>query len=70
MQPEICEIELVTRLIDQNDVSDESSQSLTLQNAIDEQCVECGVVLMQPSQQTHDNTNVDESRMMAVMKQY
>jgi hypothetical protein len=49
MQSEIHEIELVIRMIDRNDVSDESSQSLTLPKAIDEQGVECGVVLMQPS---------------------
>jgi hypothetical protein len=32
------------------DVGDESSRSLTLPEAIDEQHVECGVMLTQPSQ--------------------
>jgi hypothetical protein len=45
-------IELVTRMVSQNDVDDESSRSPTLPKAVDEQHVKCGVVLTQPSQET------------------
>ena len=49
---EIHGIELVARKIAQNDVGHESSRSPTLPEAVDEQHVECGVVLTQPSQET------------------
>jgi hypothetical protein len=52
MKLEIHGIELFTKMVTRNDVGDESSQSLTLPEAIDEQHVECGVVLTQPSQAT------------------
>jgi hypothetical protein len=45
---EIHGIELVTRMVGRNDVGDESSRSSTLSVAVDEQHVECGVVLLQP----------------------
>jgi hypothetical protein len=57
MKSEICGIELVVRMVGRNDVGDESSRSLTLPKAVDEQCVECGVcgvVLTQPLQETQD----------------
>jgi hypothetical protein len=45
MKSEIHEIELVARMVSQNDVGDESSQSATLPEVVDEQHVECGVVI-------------------------
>jgi hypothetical protein len=45
IKSEIRGIELVARMVARNDVGDESSQSLTLPEAVDEQHVECGVVL-------------------------
>jgi hypothetical protein len=56
MKSEIHGIELVTRMVARNDIGDESSWSLTLPEAVDEQHVEYGIVLMQPSQQTQDDT--------------
>jgi hypothetical protein len=41
-------------MIARNDVGDESSRSPTLPEAVDEQHVECGIVLTQPSQETQD----------------
>jgi hypothetical protein len=35
-------------MVGQNDVGDESSRSPTLSEAVDEQDVECGIVLTQP----------------------
>jgi hypothetical protein len=49
MKSEIRGIELVARMVTQNDVGDESSRSPTLPEAVDEQHVECGVMLTQPS---------------------
>jgi hypothetical protein len=49
MKSEIYEIELVTKMVARNDVGDESSRSLTLPEAVDEQHAECGIVLTQPS---------------------
>jgi hypothetical protein len=49
MKSEIHIIELVARMVDQNDVDDKRSRSLTLPKAVDEQHVECGVVFTQPS---------------------
>jgi hypothetical protein len=49
MKLEICEIELIARMVAWNDIGDESSWSPTLFEAVDEQHVECGVVLTQPS---------------------
>jgi hypothetical protein len=39
-------------MVGQTDVDDESSRSSTLPEAVDEQGIECGVVLMQPPQET------------------
>jgi hypothetical protein len=50
IKSEIRGIELVARMVVRNDVSDESSRSPTLPKAVDEQHVECGVVLTQSSQ--------------------
>jgi hypothetical protein len=49
MKLEICEIELIARMVAWNDIGDESSRSPTLFEAVDEQHVECGVVLTPPS---------------------
>jgi hypothetical protein len=47
MKSEIREIELVARMVARNDVGDESSWSLTLPEAVDEQHIECGIILTQ-----------------------
>jgi hypothetical protein len=60
MKSEIYRIELVTRMVAQNDVGDKSSRSLTLSKAVDEQHIECGVVLTQPSQETQVDTDPEE----------
>jgi hypothetical protein len=52
MKSEICGIELIARMVARNNVGDESSRSPTLPEAVDEQHVECGIVLTQPSQET------------------
>jgi hypothetical protein len=54
MKSEIRGIEFVARMVAQNNVGDESSQSLILPEAVDEQQVECGIVLTQMLQETHD----------------
>jgi hypothetical protein len=53
-----------------NDVGDESSQSPTLSEVVDEKGIECGVVLTQPSQETQNDTDADDPPLLAVMKQY
>jgi hypothetical protein len=53
---DIREIELVPRMVAHNDICDESSRSPTLPEAVDEQHIECGVLLTQPSQETQDDT--------------
>jgi hypothetical protein len=60
MKSEIHVIYLVAIMVGSNDVGDESSRSLTLPEAVDEQGVECGVVLTQLLQETQDDTNADE----------
>jgi hypothetical protein len=55
IKSEIHVIELVARMVARNDVGDESSRSLTLPEVVDEQHVECGVLLTQPLQETHDD---------------
>jgi hypothetical protein len=47
-------------MVGQNDVGDESSRSPTLSEAVDEQDVECGIVLTQLLQETHDDSDADE----------
>jgi hypothetical protein len=49
MKLEIRGIELVARMISRNDIGDESSRSPTLPEAVDEQHIECGVMLTQLS---------------------
>jgi hypothetical protein len=61
MKSEIREIELVARMVAWNDIGDESSRSLTLPEAVDEQHIECGVVLTQPSQETQADIDPEES---------
>jgi hypothetical protein len=51
MKSEIRGIELIGRMVAQNDVGNESSQSSTLPEMVDEQRIECGVMLTQPSQE-------------------
>jgi hypothetical protein len=69
IKSEICGIELVTKLVARNNVGDKSSQSPTLPEAVDEQHVECGVVLTQSSQETQANTDAEEPPSLPVMKQ-
>jgi hypothetical protein len=49
MKSEIHGIELVAIIVVWNDVDDESSRSPTLPEAVDEQHIECDVVLTKPS---------------------
>jgi hypothetical protein len=56
MKSEIRGIELVARMVARNNVCDESSWTSTLPEAVDEQHVECGILLTQPSQETQDDT--------------
>jgi hypothetical protein len=65
MKLEIHGIELFTKMVTRNDVGDESSQSLTLPEAIDEQHIECGVVLTQLSQATQDDLDAYEPPFIA-----
>jgi hypothetical protein len=69
MKSEIHIIELVARMVGQNDVGDKRSRSLTLPKAVDEQHVECGVVLTQPSQETQDDTDAMSPTSLAIIKQ-
>jgi hypothetical protein len=68
MKSEIHRIELVTRMVGRNDLGDKSYLSPTLLEAVDEQDVECDVVLTQLSQETQDDTNADELLLLVVMK--
>jgi hypothetical protein len=52
MKSKICEIELVARMVGQNNVGDKSSRLLTLMEVVDEQGIECGDVLTQLSQES------------------
>jgi hypothetical protein len=61
IKSEIYGIELVARMVARNDVSDESSRSPTLPEAVDEQHVEAGIILTQPSQETQADTDLEES---------
>jgi hypothetical protein len=65
MKSEIHEIELIARMVAWNDVGDESSWSLTLPEAVDEQHVECGILLTQPSQETQADTDAEEPPFVA-----
>jgi hypothetical protein len=60
MKSEIRGIELVARMVTRNDVDNESAWSSILPEAVDEQHVECGVVLTQPSQETQADTDPEE----------
>jgi hypothetical protein len=60
MKSEIHEIELVERMVGRDDIDDDSSRLSTLPEVAVEQGVECGIVLTQPSQETHDDTDADE----------
>jgi hypothetical protein len=65
VKSEIHEIELVARMISRNDVGDESFRSQTLPKAVDEQHIECGIVLTQPPQETQVDTDVKETPLVA-----
>jgi hypothetical protein len=65
MKSEIHEIDLVARMVARNDVGDESSQSLTLPEAVDEQHVKCGVVLTQLWLEIQADTDVEEPPFVA-----
>jgi hypothetical protein len=65
MKLEICGIELVATMVAQNNVGDESSQSPTLPEAVDEQDIDCGVMLTQPSQETQDDIDADDPPFVA-----
>jgi hypothetical protein len=69
MKSEICGIELIARMVAQNNVGDESSRSLTLPEVVDEHHVKCGIVLTQPSQETQVDTDPEEPHSLVVMKQ-
>jgi hypothetical protein len=60
IKSEIRGIELVARMVIQNDVGDKSSRSPTLPEVVNEKHIECGVVLTQPSQETHTDTDLEE----------
>jgi hypothetical protein len=60
IKSEIYMIELVARMVAQNDVGDESSRSLTLPEVVYEQHVEYGIVLTQLSQETQADTDAEE----------
>jgi hypothetical protein len=60
MKSEIRGIELVAKIIAWNDVGDGSSRSPTLPEAIDDEHVECGIVLTQLTQETQDDIDTDE----------
>jgi hypothetical protein len=56
---------LVARMVAHNDVGDESSRSSTLTDALDEQHIECGILLTQSSQETLDDTDVEDLPFVA-----
>jgi hypothetical protein len=56
MKSEIHGIEFVSRMVARNDVGDESSRSPSLPEAVDEQHVDCAILLTQLSQETQDDT--------------
>jgi hypothetical protein len=60
MKSEICGIELVVRMVAQNNVGDKSYRSPTLPESVDEHHIECGIMLTQPSQETQVDTNSEE----------
>jgi hypothetical protein len=60
IKSEIYGIELVARMVARNDVSDESSRSPTLPEAVDEQHVKAGIILTQLSQETQADTDPEE----------
>jgi hypothetical protein len=65
MGSEIHRIELAAIKVARNDIADESSRSLTLPEAVDEQHVECDIVLTQPSQETQIGTDAEEPPFVA-----
>jgi hypothetical protein len=60
MKSEILAIELVATRVDWNIICDESSRSLMMPEAVDEQLIECAVVLTQPWQVLDDEGIADE----------
>jgi hypothetical protein len=68
MKSEIRGIEFVARRVGKNIVYDESSRLSTLPEAVDEQAIECVVVLTQLLQASHDEGDADDSPLMEIMK--
>jgi hypothetical protein len=60
MKPEFHGIDLVARMFARNNGGDESSRSPTLPEVVDEQHVECGIMLTQPLQETQADADVEE----------
>jgi hypothetical protein len=60
MKSEIHGIEFVARMVAQIDVGNENSRSSMLPELVDEQSIECCVVLTQPLQETQYDTDADE----------
>jgi hypothetical protein len=52
-------------MVTRNDDGDESSQLPTLPEVVDEQHVECGVMLTQPLQETQADTDAEEPLFVA-----
>jgi hypothetical protein len=65
MKSKIRRIELVATMVGRNDVGEESSRLPTLPEAVDEQDVECGIVLTKLLQETWDHTDADEPPFVA-----
>jgi hypothetical protein len=65
MKSDIHGIELVARIGARNNVGDESSWSPMLPEAVDEQHVNCDIVLIQPSQETHADTDGEQPTFIA-----
>jgi hypothetical protein len=65
MKSEICGIELVARKVARNDIGDESSRSSTLPEVVDEQDIECDIMLTHLSQKTQTDTDAEEATFIA-----
>jgi hypothetical protein len=69
MKSEIHGVELVARMVVRNDVGDESYRSLTLHKVVDEQHVECGIVLAHRRKKLRPTLIQRSPHSLAVMKQ-
>jgi hypothetical protein len=68
IKSEIRRIELIAKMDAWNNVGDKSSQSPTLSKVVDEQNIEYGIVLTQPTQKTQDDTDAEEPPFVASNK--